>query len=84
MMSDKLDLLAIQSGGKHMTKVTLVLQNHWQMANGGVGIVPWDLTLAEIHSNPLLGRRRDWHFNRGQCCGGALYMVIQCSRFIRS
>ena len=35
------------------------------MANGGVGIVPRDLTLAEIRSNPSLGRRRGWHYNRG-------------------
>ena len=56
-----------------MTKVTLGLQNHWRMANDEVGIVPQDLTLAEICSNPLLGKRRGWHYNRGQYSGGALY-----------
>ena len=39
-----------------MTKVTLGLQNHWRMANGEVGIVPLDLTLAEIRSDPFLGK----------------------------
>ena len=48
-----------------MTKVTLGLQNHWRMANGEVGIVPRDLALATIRSNPLLGKRRGWHYNRG-------------------
>ena len=43
-----------------MTKMTLGLQNHWRMANSGVGIMPRDLTLAEIRSNTLLGRRRGW------------------------
>ena len=37
-----------------MTKVTLGLQNHWRMVNGGVGIVSRDLTLAEIRSIPIL------------------------------
>ena len=58
-----------------MTKVTLGLQIHWRIANGGVGIVPRDLTVAEIRSNPSLGRRRGWHYNRGQYSWGALYMA---------
>ena len=41
-----------------MTKVTLGLQNHWQMANVRVDIVPQDLTLAEIRFNTMLGKRR--------------------------
>ena len=48
-----------------MTKMTLGLQNHWRMANSGVGIMPRDLTLAEIRSNTLIGRSRGWHYNRG-------------------
>ena len=59
-----------------MTKMTLGLQSHWRMANSGVGIVPRDLTLAEIRSNTLIGRRRGWHYNRGQYSGGALYIYI--------
>ena len=38
-----------------MTKMTLGLQNHWRMANSGVGIIPRDLALAEIRSNTLKG-----------------------------
>ena len=75
MISDKLDPLAIRSGGggwKHMTKMTLGLQNHWRMANGRVGIVPRDLALAEIRSNPLLGRRRGLHYNWGR--GGGSFI----------
>ena len=61
-----------------MTKLTLRLQNQTRMANGGVGIVPRDLPLEEIRSNPLLGRRWGWHYNRGaiQLSGGALHMPI--------
>ena len=62
-----------------MEKVTLGLQNHWRMANGAVGIVPRDLTLAEIRSNPLLDRRRGWHYKRGQYSGGAMYMFVKKS-----
>ena len=56
-----------------MTKVTLGLQSHWRMANGGVGIVPRELTWAGIRFNPLLGRRRGWHYIQGQYSGGALF-----------
>ena len=52
-----------------MTKVTLRLQNHWRMANAGVGIVQRDLTSAEIRCNPLLGRRLGWQYNRRQYSG---------------
>ena len=53
------------------------------MANGEVGIVPRDLTLAGIRSYPLLGRRRVWHYNRAQYSGGALYMYNrQLRKFI--
>ena len=34
-------------GGKCMTKMTLGLQNHWGMANSGIGIVPRDLHWRE-------------------------------------
>ena len=57
-----------------MTKMTLGLQNHWRMTNSGVGIMPRYLTLAEIRSNTLIGRRRGWHYKRGQYSGGVLYM----------
>ena len=77
MMSDKLGLLAIRSRENiRSTKVTLELQNHWRMANGKVGIVLRDLALAEIRSNPLLGKRRGWHYNLGQYSGEALYGKI--------
>ena len=52
------------------------LQNHWWMANSGVGIMLRDLTLAEIRLNTLIGRRRGWHYNRGQYSGGALYIYF--------
>ena len=55
--------------------MTLGFQNHWRIANGGVGIVPRDLTLAEIRSDPLVGRMRGWHYNRGQYSRGALYLL---------
>ena len=63
-----------------MTKVTLGLQNYWRMANGEVGIVPRDLTLAGIRSYPLLGRRRGWHYNRAQYSGGALFIQSTTSQ----
>ena len=55
-----------------MTKVTLGLQNHLRMKEGGVDIVPPDLTSTGIRSNTLLSRRQGWHYNRGQYSGGAL------------
>ena len=79
MMSDKLDLWAIRSGGGggiHMTKVTLGLQNHWRMANGGVGIVSRDLTLAEIRSNPLLAEGGVGIINRGAIQRGSTVFKI--------
>ena len=59
-----------------MTKMTLGLHNHWRTANSEVGIVPRDLPLAGIRSNTLIGRRRGWHYYRGQYSGEALYMKI--------
>ena len=60
-----------------MTKVTLGLQNHWRMANSEVCIVPWDLTLAEIRFNNLIGRKRSWHYNRDQYNRTALYVLFR-------
>ena len=40
-----------------MAKSKLGVENHWQMADTAVGIVPWDLALAEIRSSPSLGSR---------------------------
>ena len=66
-----------------MTKMALGLPNHWRMANSGVGIMPRDLTLAEIRLNTLIGIRRGWHYNRGQYSGGALYLQFdRCKIYI--
>ena len=55
--------------------MTLGFQNHWRITNGGVGIVPRDLTLAEIRSNPLFGRMRGWHYNRGAIQQGSTVFI---------
>ena len=59
-----------------MTKMALGLQNHWRMANSGFGIMPQDLTLAEIRSNTLIGIRRGWHYNWGQCSVSVMHARI--------
>ena len=62
-----------------MTKVTLGLQNPWQITDTAVGILQRDLPLAEIRSSTLLGNRRGQHYNRGQYSSGStvFYTILE-------